>query len=101
MKPKLAGGLGLGSLEDKNWTLLAKWIWRFGEEEALWRKVIVSKYGEGEGGWALGKVPGYRVFGLWVNIFKVGDVSCDRWKVFSRGWDSRWVTEIVFCFLGG
>lgn len=43
IKPKRDGGLGLGSLEHKNWALLAKW-WRFREERgALWRKLIKSK----------------------------------------------------------
>lgn len=51
VKPKGAGGLGLGDLRLKNLALLEKWLWRFGKEkEALWRRVIVSKYGEGEWG---------------------------------------------------
>ena len=41
------GGIGLGNLEFENWALLVKWWWRFGEERAaLWRRVIVAKYGE-------------------------------------------------------
>lgn len=50
MKPKRCGGLGSGNLDSKNWALLAKLWWRFGEEkEAQWRRIIASKYG----GWAL------------------------------------------------
>ncbi|KAK3188480.1 hypothetical protein Dsin_028041 [Dipteronia sinensis] len=38
-------GLGIERVLDKNKVLLAKWIWRFGREnEALWRRVIASKY---------------------------------------------------------
>ena len=49
IKLKFLGGLGFGSLEHKNWALLAKLWWRFGEEkDALWRRIIVSKYGEDE-----------------------------------------------------
>ena len=51
VKPKGAGGLGLGDLRLNNLALLAKWWWRFGEEkEVLWRRVIASKYGESERG---------------------------------------------------
>ena len=51
IKPKVAGGLGLGSLGFKNWSMFAKWWWRFGEErDALWRRVIVEKYGWMRGG---------------------------------------------------
>ena len=52
IKPKSSGGLGLGSLENKNLALLAKSWWRFGEEkEAFWRRLIASKYGEDKWGW--------------------------------------------------
>lgn len=52
IQPEHAGGLGLGNLDVKNWALLAKRWWRYGaEKEALWRKVIVSNYGEDEWGW--------------------------------------------------
>ena len=52
IKPKSSGGFDLGSLENKNWALLAKWWWRFGEEkEALWRRLIASKYGKDKWGW--------------------------------------------------
>ena len=32
--PKSIGGLGIGSLRDKNKALLYKWLWRFGSEES-------------------------------------------------------------------
>ncbi|XP_076932415.1 uncharacterized protein LOC143597936 [Bidens hawaiensis] len=41
--PKEYGGLSLGSLQDTNRALLAKWWWRFkGEQDRLWRRVIWS-----------------------------------------------------------
>ena len=44
------GGLGIIGIEDMNVSLLAKWIWRFkNEEEALWGKVIRSIHGENGG----------------------------------------------------
>ncbi|KAK3219375.1 hypothetical protein Dsin_013345 [Dipteronia sinensis] len=39
------GGLGIGRIQDKGNVMLAKWIWRFGNEvEALWRQVVCAKY---------------------------------------------------------
>lgn len=63
--------MGLGGLQLKNWALLAKWWWRFGEEKgALWKKVIESKYGGFEK-----SVPRYRLPRLWAVISSFGDVS--------------------------
>nr|GEY15121.1 cysteine-rich receptor-like protein kinase [Tanacetum cinerariifolium] len=46
ISPLNQGGLGIGSLKTSNQSLLAKWWWRFlNEENALWRKVIVSIHG--------------------------------------------------------
>ncbi|KAK3189921.1 hypothetical protein Dsin_029482 [Dipteronia sinensis] len=43
---KKSGGLGVGRVLDKNKSLLAKWLWRFGREETtLWTRVICAKYG--------------------------------------------------------
>jgi len=39
--PKSAGGLGIGSLRNKNNALLFKWLWRYGSEESsMWKDVI-------------------------------------------------------------
>ncbi|KAK0583049.1 hypothetical protein LWI29_032852 [Acer saccharum] len=44
-KSKERGGLGIGSILDKNKGLLAKWLWRFGKEVLLlWKRVICAKY---------------------------------------------------------
>lgn len=46
-KHKFLGGLGIVDLAVKNRGLLNKWIWRYAnEEDAMWRKIIVGKYGE-------------------------------------------------------
>ena len=40
------GGLGIRSLRAMNEALKTKWLWRFAtEDDALSKKVIVSKYG--------------------------------------------------------
>lgn len=44
--PKQLGGLGIGSILNKNIALMFKWLWRYFEEpHALWRLVIDEKYG--------------------------------------------------------
>ena len=49
--PIANGGLGIRKLTTFNKALLGKWLWRFGkEEDRLWRRVVVSKYGEDWGG---------------------------------------------------
>ena len=50
--PLEVGGLGVKNLVHFNQALLGKWLWRFGQEGLhLWRRVIATKYGEGQGGW--------------------------------------------------
>ena len=45
-KSKKFGGLGIGRISDKNKSLLAKWVWRFGKEsDSLWKRVLCAKYG--------------------------------------------------------
>ncbi|XP_026416923.1 uncharacterized protein LOC113312388 [Papaver somniferum] len=46
-KPKKKGGLGIRRTKQVNSTLLKKWWWHFGlEKDALWRKIVVEKFGE-------------------------------------------------------
>jgi hypothetical protein len=52
-RPIQEGGLGVKQMVALNNALLGKWHWRFANEKtALWREVIVSKYGSGRGGWS-------------------------------------------------
>ena len=45
-RPKNKGGLGIGRLKEKNKAMLFKWLWRFPlEQESIWAKVIISKFG--------------------------------------------------------
>lgn len=54
---KEKGGLEIYSIRDGNHALRCKWLWRFSSErKALWRKVLVARYGEEDlGGWRLGR----------------------------------------------
>uniref|UniRef100_A0A2N9J5R7 Reverse transcriptase domain-containing protein n=1 Tax=Fagus sylvatica TaxID=28930 RepID=A0A2N9J5R7_FAGSY len=66
-QPIHSGGLGIRNLRMFNKALLGKWLWRFGNErEALWRQVIVAKYGISHGGWTSGEIgePNGLDFGL-------------------------------------
>ena len=64
--PFSSGGLGIKNLRKFNEALLGKWLWRFGtEREALWRKVVVTKYGILAGGWMSNIPTGPHGVGLW------------------------------------
>lgn len=91
------GGLGIRNLKLFNRALLGKWLWRFGNErEALWRRVISSKYGCLQGGWTTGTIQGPYGVGLWKNVrkdwvnfshflrYEVGDGSLVKF------WTDRW-----------
>ena len=70
-QPLHLGGLGIHNVRLFNRALLGKWLWRFGNErEALWRHVILSKYGSFPGGWTSATIPGPYGVCLWKNIRK-------------------------------
>ncbi|PON77750.1 hypothetical protein PanWU01x14_025060 [Parasponia andersonii] len=51
-RSKLQGGLSIGKVFARNNALLMKWLWRFPKERnALWYKVIKSKYGLNPNQW--------------------------------------------------
>jgi len=57
-RPKQQGGLGIRPLCEMNEALKSKWLWRFAkDEDALWRKVIASKYGVDNSVWWSKKSP--------------------------------------------
>jgi hypothetical protein len=71
---KVKGGLGVWSLVLFNKALLGKWLWRFGlEEDHLWRRVLVAKYGVELGRWRTNPIRGAH--------------GCELWKGILSGWD--------------
>lgn len=68
------GGLGIRKLRDVNKCLLIKWWWRFGsEKDALWKRVICSKYKMGMGGWIPSLIPSNTYLSIWRGIISVAD----------------------------
>ncbi|GJY51581.1 RNA-directed DNA polymerase, eukaryota, reverse transcriptase zinc-binding domain protein [Tanacetum coccineum] len=110
------GGLSVGSLLSKNLSLLGKWKWRFlSETDSLWRKVIISFYGNDGGFGSLDASNGLQ--GTWCNIINavsnIEDVDAsfkssfilkisngrntsfwkdpyDRWCFLNGVWEERW-----------
>ena len=51
LRRKKEWGLGVRSLSKMNKALFCKWCWRFANERgSLWRLVISTKFGKGDGG---------------------------------------------------
>ena len=82
---------------------LAKWLWRYGlENDALWRRVIGAKYGNGWGGWCTKSVSGAYGVCLWKFIwsgwwnfskfirYEVGDGTRVKF------WDDVWCRDRPF-----
>ena len=66
---KEKGGLGIRKLTLLNKVLLGKWIWRFAcDKEALWKQVLMAKYGQEDCGWRTKKVVGAFGVGVWKEI---------------------------------
>ena len=98
--PLEMGDLGIRKLVHFNQALLGKWLWRFGQEGThLWRRVIATKYGEGQGGWNTKVCRQAHGCGLWRSIndgwerfskhlaLVVGDGSCILF------WHDRWIGD--------
>ena len=68
-RPKEDGGLGILLLRVMNEALKTKWLWRYAkEEDALWKKVIVFKYGTNTFCWWSKRSPYVYVVSYWNSI---------------------------------
>ena len=92
------------SLSKMNIALFCKWCWGFANErDSLWRMVISTKFGEGDGGWNSNDIRGGYGTGLWKDISK-------EWITFSQNatsslgngrrltfWKDSWCGEMALC----
>ncbi|WKA03180.1 hypothetical protein VitviT2T_021306 [Vitis vinifera] len=99
-KDKRHGGLGLRYLKDFNHALLGKWLWRFPiERESFWRRVIVGKFGEVQGGWTTREVRESYGMGLWKDIRKGWEEFFLRTRIHigngrrTKFWWDMWVGD--------
>ncbi|CAL5355041.1 unnamed protein product [Camellia sinensis] len=68
------GGLGIRNLRNVNKCLLIKWWWRFAcEKDALWKRVICSKYKMGVGDWIPSLTPSNKFSPIWRGIISAAD----------------------------
>ena len=95
--PVEMGDLGTRSVVPFNQALLEKWLWRYGHEVThLWRQVIFTKYGEGQGGWSTNVCRRTHGCSQWRSINK-------RWEIFSKhlSFVMGEGTRIAFGMIGG
>ncbi|RVW55071.1 LINE-1 reverse transcriptase-like [Vitis vinifera] len=78
--PKMEkGGLGIRRIARLNKVLLGKWLWRFAfEEDKLWKKVIMEKFGQEGLGWRTNEARGTFGVGVWKEILKEVDWCWDN-----------------------
>ncbi|RVW70583.1 putative ribonuclease H protein [Vitis vinifera] len=94
---KEKGGLGIRRIARLNKVLLGKWLWRFAfEEDKLWKKVIMEKFGQEGLGWRTNEARGTFGVGVWKEILKEADWCWDNieFKVGKgtkvRFWTDHW-----------
>jgi hypothetical protein len=88
-KPKREGGLGIKDLRLMNSSLLAKWRWKLlNEDNELWKRVILAKYGDNVLGSVSLVAEDYRTVGSvwWRDICRVDS---------GLGWFSQAATKKV------
>ena len=76
---KVNGGLGIRKFTIMNKAFLGKWTWRFAsDKEALWKQVLVAKYGQEDYGWGTKKAVGACGVGVWKEILKEAGWCWDK-----------------------
>ncbi|WMV58807.1 hypothetical protein MTR67_052192 [Solanum verrucosum] len=96
---KKDGGLGIRNIRLQNESLLLKWLWRcINEDKALWKEVIVSKYGEASP-WCTKIVTDTYGVGVWRTIRNLWQLMEDNicLKVGNgaktKFWRDRWFDQ--------
>ncbi|XP_024628921.1 uncharacterized mitochondrial protein AtMg00310-like [Medicago truncatula] len=103
--PRSKGGLGVRDVKAVNLSLLAKWKWRLlHEDQSLWKRVLVEKYGDHVGGlapWEGARWPRFSSL-WWKNLMALEDGVGENWfsnRVMRRigdgrntsFWEDRWI----------
>lgn len=90
-QPKEKGGLDVGDIRVVNVSLLAKWRWRLlNEDHALWKEVLVEKYGNHIGNVVEGGVR----FGCRIPQSGGGTLLILKVVVVLVGLTRRWLEEL-------
>ncbi|XP_077223402.1 uncharacterized protein LOC143857014 [Tasmannia lanceolata] len=94
----------IGKIRLRNKALLAKWLWRYGEEKrALWHRVVREKYGKELGEWKAGVPVRGRGSAAWRSIASI--CGCfDQYIRFCVGkgdevrfWLDLWIGDTPLC----
>ena len=108
---KRNGGLGVKDIRVMNVSLLTKWRWRLLDGEvALWKEVLLTKYGANVGGLLTGVSGGGPRWSSswWKEITKLGDFGEPSWfnlgleREVGNGLNSSFWSDIWVCvWVGG
>ncbi|GKV49436.1 hypothetical protein SLEP1_g56186 [Rubroshorea leprosula] len=104
---KAQGGLGVSDLRRKNWALLGKWWFRFGDGVGgLWKRVVRDKYYEGRCEVDITVIDNLKVSKLWKDIISIGGKSVRLRNMLGNGfrgevgcgsrmgfWREKWVGD--------
>ena len=94
---KRNGGLGIGSLRNKNAALLLIWWWTFGKEKnALWRKVVLHKYNLESSCWFSSNGSRLKPSVVWNDITDGIRIMC---RDHNPGRMDEWVILILSLFI--
>ncbi|XP_028117415.1 uncharacterized protein LOC114315043 [Camellia sinensis] len=106
-KKKWCGGLGIRRLRDVNECLLAKWWWRYGgEDQALCKDVVTSKYSSFGGRWRPFLVDDIQCSRIWGDILSLEHISPNLFNFFMENsvikvanrrrisfWEDHWASN--------
>lgn len=89
IKPRIDEGLGFGGLKAKNLALLAKWGWRYlNEENSLWSQVVRSIHGKNTYNWHTARKTCYSLRSPWISISRTW-LKVDALAYYKLGNGSR------------
>ncbi|GKV29432.1 hypothetical protein SLEP1_g38359 [Rubroshorea leprosula] len=104
-RAKAKRGLGVPDLQNKNWAMLGKWWYRFGDGvESLWKRVVKEKYYGGRREVDITTIECLKVSKIWRDIIRIGGRSLKLRNILAEGfkwevgegnrvgfWSDRWI----------